>query len=459
MKNHPRTGALSLTSDPILYLTWRIALPASVGMLFNTLFNVTDTYCAGLLGTEALAALSLSFPLFFLLIAVGSGLGQGSTALLAHELGAGNPPAARRIFAQSLLVAFAAGGLLTVVGLLSAPWIFQLLGAHDTYLDTTLSYMNGILAGSVFFILTMAFNSALSAQGDTRSYRNFLITGFLANAALNPVFMWGLFGFPALGARGIALATVIVQMAGCAYLWTRVVHTEVFSNMTLGLFQPRADTLRQIAAQSIPAALNMMTIALGVFVITWFVKQFGREAVAATGIATRIEQLILMPVIGISTAMLSITAQNRGAGLPRRVREAWNLHILLGVVLMTGGGLLLGFYGRTVMRLFTDDAIVVAHGADYLWAAAFTLAAYPILFVTVFMMQGLKRPGYGLWLGLCRQVIGPIVIMNLLVFTLGWGLNGVWWGFCFVTWSAALSALFWGWRTVRLLTDPPQRSD
>ena len=105
--------------------------------------------------------------------------------------------------------------------------------------------------------------------------------------------------------------------------------------------------------------------------------------------------------------------------------------------------------GHRAMRLFTSDAAVIAHGRDYLTAAACTLAAYPILFVTVFTMQGLKRPGYGLWIGLYRQVAAPIVVFHTLAFTLGWGLWGVWWGVCLVTWSAALFALWWGWRAVR----------
>ena len=98
-----------LTSDPIVQLTWRIAVPASVGMFFNTMFNVVDTLCAGWLSTDALAALSLSFPLFFLFIAIGSGLAQGTTALIANFLGAGDIDHANKVFAQSLLFALVAG--------------------------------------------------------------------------------------------------------------------------------------------------------------------------------------------------------------------------------------------------------------------------------------------------------------------------------------------------------------
>lgn len=440
---------LSLTTDPIPQLTWRIAMPASVGMFFNTMFNFVDTFCAGLLSTDALAALSLSFPLFFLLIATGSGLSQGATALMANALGANDRESARHIFAQSLVFAVAAGLVLSTVCLLIAPAIFRLLGAGGAYLETTLAFMNVILAGGVFFVLTMAINSALSAIGETRVYRNFLILGCVANCALNPVLMWGLVGLPPLGVAGIALATDLVQIGGCVLLWRSVRRTEIFRSLPGALFRPDAALLRRIAGQSVPAALNMMTIALGVFVITWFVKQFGKEAVAATGIATRIEQIVLMPAIGISTAMLSITGQNFGAGLPQRVREAWRTNLQFGAGLMLAGGAVLWLFGGAVMGVFTTNATVIAHGRNYLAASAFTLAAYPILFVTVFMMQGLKRPSYGLWIGIYRQIIAPLIVYHTLVFTLGWGLPGVWWGACIVNWSAALFALWWGWRAVR----------
>lgn len=117
--------SLSLTTDPIRQLTWRIALPTSVGMFFQTMFNFVDTYFAGRLHTDALAALSLSFPVFFLLIAVGSGLAQGGTALIANSLGSGDTSGARRIYAQSILLAAVMGLVMSGLGLLAAPFLFR----------------------------------------------------------------------------------------------------------------------------------------------------------------------------------------------------------------------------------------------------------------------------------------------------------------------------------------------
>ena len=190
----------------------------------------------------------------------------------------------------------------------------------------------------------------------------------------------------------------------------------------------------------------MLTISLGVFVITWFVKHFGKEAVAATGIATRVEQIVLMPAIGLNAAVLSIVGQNHGAGLPHRVREAWLTNVKIGAGLMLIGGLLVWLLRDPAMRMFSQDPIVIGHGRNYLLSSSLTLAAYPILFVTVFAMQGIKQPAYGLWMGIYRQLVAPVVVFHTLAFTLGWGLWGVWWGICIVTWSAALFALGWGWR-------------
>ncbi|MBL9158823.1 MAG: MATE family efflux transporter [Verrucomicrobiales bacterium] len=446
--------APSLTTDSILRLTWRIAVPSSVGMFFNTLFNFVDTYCAGLLGTEALAALSVSFPLFFLMIAVGSGLSQGATAMISHALGAGDLSAARRWFAQSIVFGTGAGVILTAFGLLLAPDLFRWLGAEGRWLSETLSYVNLIFAGAVFFVLCMTLNAGLSAQGETRVYRDFLIAGFVANCLLNPLFMWGFAFISPMGVAGLALSTVIIQIGGSVLLWSRLRKTVVAQGLLVSDFRPHLSSLREVAAQSVPAALNMMTIAFGILVMVWYVKHFGQAAVAAIGIATRIEQIVLMPAIGLGTAMLSIVGQNHGAGLPFRVREAWITNIRLGAGMMLAGGVLLWTLGAMMMRIFTDDPEVIRNGTHYLKAAAITLAAYPILFVTVFMMQGLKRPGYGLWVGIYRQIAAPIVIYHAFAFTLGWGLHGIWWGMAVVTWSAAYFALGWGWKVCRELTMP-----
>ncbi len=440
---------MNLTTDPIPRLVRDLAIPASVGFVFNTLFNVVDTWWAGRISTQAQAALSLSFPVFFILIATGSGLAQGATALIATALGARNLAAARHYAAQSAVFAVVIGVVLLGVGWSVAPMLFRLLGAEDAYLGLSLSYMNTILGGAVFFLLQSVLNGGLQAQGDTRTFRNALIAGCLLNVGLDPWFLYGGAGLPPMGIAGIALSTVLITAGGSIYVFHRLRRTPVGAGLGWADFRPSASALRDIARQGLPASLNMMTVALGIFVITWFVSRFTPEGIAAYGIATRIEQLVLLPTIGLNIATLTLAGQNYGAGKPERVRQAWLTALRYGLVLMIGGGLLLFTAAHPLMAAFTSDVAVIDMGTSYLRVASLTLGSYVVLYQTVFMLQGLKRPLFGLWIGLYRQIVAPAFVFPLLAFSAGLGLGGIWWGIAGVNWTAALFAAWHGRRVLR----------
>ena len=415
---HGQIGELGLTSDPIPKLVRHLAVPASVGFFFNTMYNVVDTYFAGRVSTEALAALSLSFPIFFSIIAMGVGISQGSTALIANALGAENTKAARCYTVQAIGFGCLFSLLLTGLGLAIAPFLFRLLGASENYLAISLAYMNMILLGTLFFLLQSILNASLNAQGDTRSYRNVLIAGFLLNLVLDPWFLYGGLGLPAMGIRGIALATVVIQIFGSVYLGLRLHRTPLVRGLCWRDFRPDLKAYRDIAGQGLPASFNMLTVALGIFVITYFISRFSTEGVAAYGIATRIEQIVLMPTIGLNIAVLSIVGQNYGAGRLDRVRKAWSLSMKYGLWMMSVGGLFMFVLARRMMSWFTGDSYVIQIGTEYLHIAAFILAAYPVLYQTIFMLQGLKRPMFGLWIGIYRQIVGPGIVFYLLAFAL-----------------------------------------
>jgi putative MATE family efflux protein len=439
---------MNLVEDPIPQLIRRIAIPASIGFFFNTMYNFVDTYFAGLVSESALTGLSRSFPLFLGLMAVGSGLSNGTTALISNALGRGDQKEARLFFAQSVVFATLAGLLVSGAGYLVAPTLFRLLHAEGAHLEAALAFMNMIFLGGVFFILQMTLNAVLNAQGETRVFRNVLIGSFIGNCVLNPLFIYGWLGLPAMGVAGIGFATSVIQLLGALVLMYHISRSTLCEGLTASMFKPQPAFLKQIAEQAVPAGMNMMTVALGVYVITWFVAKFGEAGVAGYGIATRVEQVVLLPTIGLNFAVLALTGQNNGAGRLDRVHEAWRTCIRHGLVLMLGGGLLLYFTRNFTMRWFTRDEQVIAHGADYLSIAAVTLCAYPILFQTVFMLQGLKRPVYGFVIGLYRQILAPLLVFNALAFGLGWKLWGVWWGVWLVNWSAALFTLWWGKRVL-----------
>ncbi len=435
---------MDLVADPIPRLIRQIAFPASVGFFFSTMYNVVDTYFAGLISTEGLAALSLSFPIFFILIAAGTGISQGATALISNALGEGDSEEAFHYFLQSISFGVLLAIGLTILGLVITPTLFELLGAKDSYLTLCTQYMNTILLGTIFILLQSILNAALNAQGNTTTFRNVLIAGFLLNVVLDPWFMYGGLGLPAMGIRGLALATVLIQFFSGIYLAFAITKSKLWRTLHWAEFIPRKKHFADIARQGFPASLNMMSVALGIFVITWFISRFSTAGVAAYGIATRVEQIILLPTIGLNIAMLTLTGQNNGAKRLDRVRETWHKCLVYGLIMMSVGGVLLFLFCGPLMRFFTQDQEVIRIGVDYLRIAAITLCSYVILFQTVYMLQGLKRPMYAIWIGLYRQIVAPGIVFYLLAFALDWQLAGIWWGIFLVTWSAAAVTWFYG---------------
>ncbi len=440
-----------LLNEPIPRLLRTLAIPTSIGLFFNTMFNVVDTFFAGRLSTQALASLSLSFPVFFLIIAVGAGISSGATALIGHALGAGNRSEARHLAVQGLSFAILHGIMITIVGHLSAPALLRFLGAEGMYLQMALSYIVTIFSGSLFFILNYAFNSILNATGDTKSFRNFLVAGFFLNLLLDPWFLFGGWGMPALGLAGIAWATVTVQVAGNIYLFVRVRRTGLLSGLSLREFLPQLRPYAELAKLGFPASLNMLTVTIGFFVITWFISPFGKDAVAAYGIGVRIEQVILLPVMGINIATLALVAQNNGAKLIARVREVITAALRTGVLLMSVGTLL-GFLGaEPMMRIFTSDEAVIARGIEFLRIESLVFAAYVILYTSVYALQGLKRPMFAVLIGFFRQFGALLPLFYLFANHLGFGLKGVWWAVFVVTWTAALIAILYIRRILQTL--------
>ncbi|MDJ0783114.1 MAG: MATE family efflux transporter [Desulfosarcinaceae bacterium] len=441
----------SLISKPIPGLLAQLAVPASIGMFFNTMFNVVDTYFSGLISTEAIAALSLSFPVFFVILAVGFGVSTGATALIANALGAADEEKARLYAMQSISFSILLSILLTLTGLLAAPTLFRILGASGSYLAIALAYINIIFYGMTLFSLNFVLNAILTAQGDTKSFRNVLIIGFFLNLIFDPWFIYGGLGLPALGLAGVAWATVVIQLFSVLFMTLRAIRSPLICQECWQLFRPRWTTFKEIAQQGFPASLNTMSIALGIFIITWFLSQYGQTAVAAYGIATRVDQIALLPIMGLTTATLTLIGQNNGARRYDRCREVYATALRYGILITTVSGVIVFSLPAKIMAIFTTDAVVVEIGAYYLRISAFIYWAYIILFVAVAALQGLKRPNYAIWIGLYRQVIAPAAVFYTLATVLGMGLHGIWWGIFLVTWSATLFTLWYVHFTMRRL--------
>jgi Na+-driven multidrug efflux pump len=254
-----------------------------------------------------------------------------------------------------------------------------------------------------------------------------------------------------MGVVGIGLSTVLIQMFGSIYLISRIRKRRIMEGIQWRDFIPQKKTMIDLFTQGFPASLNMLTVAIGIFVITYFASKFGKEAVAAYGIATRIEQLALLPTIGLNIAALTIAAQNAGAGLPRRVFDSWKLNITYGLMIIVIGVIGVMIFSEFLMKIFTSDPNVILIGKEYLKVATLFFFAYVFLNISVSTLQGIKKPMYAIFVGTYRQFLMPLPLFLLLSVYLDWGTKGIWWGIFFANWSAAIFTFFYTRRKLQKL--------
>lgn len=434
---------MDLTRDHIPGLILRIAVPASTGFFFNTMFNVVDTYYAGQLSTDSLAALSLSFPLFMIMLSIGIGVGAGTNALISNALGANKPEGAAVYQAQAISFALIGTALVAIPLYFLLEPIFGLFDAEGAVLRGALRYMRVIVAGGVVMVLTNTLNAGLQARGNTKTFRNFLLIAFILNIGLDPLFMFGLevrgvVLMPALKEAGVAVATILVQLLGIFMVGRVLVKSGGLLNCGLRSYYPRKEIFREIASQALPAALNFLTIALGAFVINYFVSRYGRNAVAAYGTALRIEQIALLPTIGLNVALASLVGQNNGAGKLNRVEESYKSSLKFAFLTMLLVLTPVIIFAPWLLGVFTENEQVIAIGKTYLYIQVLTFFSYIIMNQSNSVLQGLKRPAMIMWVGVYRQMVAPFIVFPLLTSVAGLGVNGVWWGLVVVNWSAAI---------------------
>ena len=326
---------MELTKDPIWPLIRKVTVPASTGSLFMTLYNLVDTYFAGKISPEALSAIAKSWPIYFIAMAVAIGIQAGTQALISNSIGAKEDRKASMYVAQSILLAFIVSIFVTFFGLNFSESLLQIMGSTEKSILLTEQYLDVIFYGSVILLLQLSLNGTLSAQGDTKSYRNILIFSFFANILLNPLFIFGYGFIPAFGIAGLAIATIIAQLIGTLYLMKKVYSCKLKKYLKIECFIPKSEYILELIKQSAPIMFTMLMIMFGVFNIFYFVGQFGELATAGYGTSVRLEQVLLLPVIGLNTAVISIAGQNFGAKNYDRVRETYTTSMIFGFVFMT----------------------------------------------------------------------------------------------------------------------------
>ena len=404
---------MDLLKDNIPKLVRKLAVPAMVGTLFQTLYNVVDTFFAGKISPEALSALSKSFPIYFIIIATSIGVTVAGTSLIGNSIGEKDNKKTLNYFSHIIYYGILISIFITFLGLYFSERVFFLMGSTEEVASLGLEYTNIIYSGSFLFILVVSLNSLLHAEGDTKTYRNVLVISFLLNIILNPILIFGFLFIPAFGVKGIGIATIISQLVSFLIILFKVLKNERVKNITNEYLVPKFLFFKNIFFQSMPISVSICGYALAAAIIFTYVGQSGEYAVAGYGVGTRIEQVVLLPILGINTAIISIIAQNYGANNLVRIKETYFTAIKYAFIIMITAGTLVFLSASVITSFFSNDPEVIEYGKRYLKISAFVLPAYPVFFLSNGFFMALKKSENAMISNFFRNVLNPIAVFYI----------------------------------------------
>ena len=404
---------MNLLKDNVPKLVRKLAVPAMVGTRFQTLYNIVDTFFAGKISPEALSALSKSFPIYFIIIATSIGVTVAGTSLIGNSIGEKNNKKTLYYFSHIVYYGILVSIFITFLGLYFAENVFFLMGSTDEVVSLGLDYTNIIYSGSILFILVVSLNSLLHAEGDTKTYRNVLILSFLLNILLNPIFIFGFLFIPAFGVKGIGIATIISQFVSFIIILFNVLKNPRVLKITNEFLLPKFIYFKNIFFQSMPITISICGYALAAAIIFTYVGQSGEYAVAGYGVATRIEQVVLLPILGINTAIISIIAQNYGAKNFDRIKQCYFTAIQYAFIIMLTSGIIVFISAGFITSIFSSDPEVIEYGKRYLKISAFVLPAYPVFFLSNGFFMALTKSENAMISNFFRNVLNPILVFYI----------------------------------------------
>jgi putative MATE family efflux protein len=415
-----------LTTGPILNHLSVLAVPAAIGMLFHTLYNLTDVYFASMLSTNSQAGLSLGYLVYFFIAAFGFGLNASMAALMGHAIGKKDKNI-ELLACNGIIFSIFLSILLILFGWLLGFRILELVSEPGVYRDLGLQYYFWLLISLPAFLISYTCNGILQAQGNTHAMQRALVLAFFLNLFLNPLLIFGIPGFwEGIGFDGIALSTVMSNFLVMVFMFFNVMRSKVLS--PFHYWRIKLNFFIAITKQMLPPTMSFQMIIVGVLIMQFALKDFGSEAIAGYSIAVRIEQLLLLPILGIAHALIPLVAQNFGAGEYDRVRKCLFLCTKIGMISMIAAYPAIWLFSSYAMMLFTDSQTVVEVGVSYLMIDGLVLPIYAFLFSVNSLLQGLKRPTGIFWIGFMRQGIGCAFFIWVFISILGFDYWGVWYG-------------------------------
>jgi putative MATE family efflux protein len=417
-----------LTRGSLHRAIWTLAPAMMLEMGVLNIAQLLDAYWVGRLGSAALAAVTISTTVRWVLNSLANGLGTGGMAVVARRIGAWDEEAAGQAAGQTILLGLGASLLLAGLGLAVARPLLILLGADADVLPLGLAYLRVALAGVFTLVLSFIINSILRGAGEARWSMRVLILSTATTVLLEPVLIFGLGPFPSLGVVGSAWAFLLGYTAGLILQVVILVQGRARIRLHLRHIQPRLSVMRQIVRIALPSTVQMTLRSSSRLAILALVGFYGTFATAGYGVANRLLLIALIPCFGLGNAAGTLVGQNLGAGQPQRgERSAWWVSAYAAGYMAVAAGVLT-LLAPSLIALFDPTPQVVAHGAECLRLVAWSEAASAVGVVLASSFGGAGNTVPAMAVNLISLWGLEVAVAFGLSRGLGWGVTGVWWG-------------------------------
>ena len=401
-----------------------LAIPVVINSFLQTMYNLTDTYWLGQIGTAQLAAINLVSPVQNIIINFGSGITVAGSVLVTQYIGAGKKEEAlkmaNQIFAAAMIFALVCSSLC----FLATPGIVTWLGADSETYRHSLIYLRVVIWDMPFLFTVNLFSAIHQAQGDTVRPMFLNLGGIVLNLILDPLFIMGL----NLGAGGAAAATLFAKMVPAIAAMTLLVRPRQEIRISRKYMHFEKEKLKLILKIGLPAAVGGSTMQLGFLLMSRNVYAYGTQAMAAYGIGNKVNSLITLPSNGIGSATATIVGQNIGARQQDRAEQGYKISMRISVVFLFIGGMILsrGLISTAIVSIFSDDAEVIAMAADFLSIMAFWCFTNGVYNSTMGLFQGTGHTEVTMAVDASRLWIFRFLTLWVCGEVLNMGVRSVW---------------------------------
>jgi len=426
VKPEEATKKAVLVEGSIGKILVKMTIPMIFGMLGIIAFHLVDTFFVGQLGTRELAALSFTFPVVMVIGSLALGLGAGASAVISRAIGEEDVARVRRLTTDSLLLSVLLVGIVVLIGFLTIHPLFRLLGAPPDLMPLIRSYMVIWYPGMVFLVVPMVGNNAIRATGDTMTPAIIMLIAAVVNTAVDPLLIFGLGPLPRLELAGAAIATVLARAVTLAIaLWVLYFRDKMIT-LEIPAFSKIYNSWKAILYIGLPTAGARIIVPLSFGVITRLLSAYGPEAVAAFGVASKIEFFAMAVLIALSSIIGPFVGQNLGAGRHDRVNVGLRYSKSFSMVWGAAMLLALAASARIIAPLFTDNPDVISTIVLYLMIVPICYGFQGVLQLSTTTLNVMQKPFHAAALMLAQMfaLYIPLAHAGSRLF----GLRGVFWG-------------------------------